>query len=103
MTARRATYIPASADADPSKRTSVSEKHAGKADRQRASTLLALGLANEKVEALTEASLLSADVEDAAEITSGTWSVQILGTDLAAKKPGKAFTVRSSFFDLDPA
>lgn len=72
----------------------MSERQAGKAERARASTLMALGLADEKGEALTEASLLSADVEDTAVIASGSYSVQILGTDLAAKKPGKAFTVR---------
>jgi hypothetical protein len=88
---------------DSAKRGTVSERPAGKADRARASTLLALGLAEEKEQALTEASLLSADVEDTEAITSGDYKVLILGTDLAAKKAGKAFTVRatlSSPFDL---
>ena len=90
---KRATYTPPS-DNEPSKRGTISERPAGKAERQRASTLLALGLAEEKEQALNEASLLSADVENTEAITSGNYTVQILGTDLAAKKAGKAYTVR---------
>lgn len=89
---RRATYTPPT-DQEPNKRATISERPAGKADRARASTLLALGLADEKAQALSEASLLSADVDNTEAITTGNYTVLILGTDLAAKKPGKAFTV----------
>jgi hypothetical protein len=71
----------------------VTERPAGKAERARASTLLALGLADEKEQALNQATLLSGEVDNTEAITSGTYTVQILGTDLAAKKAGKAFTV----------
>lgn len=91
---KRATYTPPT-DHDASRRSTVSERPAGKAERARASTLLALGLADAKDEALNEATLLSADVENTAAITSGKYTVQILGTDLAAKKQGKAYTVRT--------
>jgi len=90
---KRATYTPP-IDSEASKRGTVSERSAGKAERARASTLLALGLAEEKEQALNEATLLSADVENTAAITAGNYTVQILGTDLAAKKAGKAYTVR---------
>lgn len=97
---KRATYIPGQVDAEANKRNTVTERSVGKTERQRASTLLALGLAEEKEQALTEASLLSADVDDAGEIAASSYSVQILGTDLAAKKPGKAFTVRPKLGNL---
>lgn len=91
---KRATYTPPT-DQEASRRNTVSERPAGKAERARASTLLALGLADAKDQALSEATLLSADVDNKEAITSGKYTVQILGTDLAAKKQGKAFTVRT--------
>lgn len=93
---KRATYTPPT-DVEANRRATIAERPAGKAERARASTLLALGLADAKEEALNEATLLSADVENTEAITSGTYTVQILGTDLAAKKAGKAFTVRQAF------
>lgn len=95
---RRSTYTP-STDNEAARRSTVSERPVGKTEKARASTLLALGLAEEKDEALTEASLLSADVDNADEITAGSYTVQILGTDLAAKKAGKAYTVRLPAID----
>lgn len=97
--AKRATYTPPT-DTEANRRATIAERPAGKAERARASTLLALGLADAKDEALNEATLLSADVENTEAITSGTYTVQILGTDLAAKKAGKAYTVRHSFSTL---
>lgn len=63
---------------------------------------MALGLADEKAQALTEASLLSSHVDDPEAITAGSYNIEILGTDLAAKKPGKAYTVRRPPFRLFP-
>ena len=68
-----------------------------KATDKRASTLIKLGLADDQ-QAQLEASLLAEEVSNKDEITSSSYLVQILGTDLAANKAGKSFTVRSSFW-----